>query len=266
MRQSFCYVACLVTLAAAASGQQPPTPPLDHFRCYFIPEQTVLPQEALSLQDQFDIPNQVFERVRDIRPVRLCNPVAKIHRNIVTTITNPKAHLMLFQIDPQPIVPRDVVVRNQFGRQTLAVRDARVLAVPTAKTLSSEPAPTEVPSGLDHFKCYSAAGKRISDGVTLRDQFHTETVRVLDPIAFCNPTRKIHNTVATGVQNAQGHLTCYTITRSPFDGASVNVLNQFGQAQIRVLRADVLCVPSQKLKWSESNPAGRGDEDDDDDR
>jgi hypothetical protein len=264
MRQSICYIACLVALAGAASGQQPSPPTLDHFKCYFIPEQQVLPQEALSLEDQFDIPN--FERVRDIRPVRLCNPVAKVHRNTVTPISNPKAHLILFQIDPQPIVPRDVLVRNQFGRQTLAVRDAKVLAVPTAKTLGSELPPTEIPSGLDHFKCYSAAGKRIKDGVTLRDQFHTETVRVLDPIAFCNPTRKIHGTVSTGVQNAAAHLTCYTITVSPFGGASVNVLNQFGNAQIRVLRADVLCVPSQKLKWSASNPDAEKDDDDRDDQ
>jgi hypothetical protein len=249
----------------AVNGQPSPTQPLDHFKCYFIPEQTLLAQEALTLQDQFDIPNQVFERVRDLRPIRLCNPVAKIHRNTVTPIANPKAHLMLFHIDPQPIVPRDVLVRNQFGRQTLAVRDAQVLAVPTAKTLATEQPPTEIPSGLDHFKCYSAAGKRVKDGVTLRDQFHTETVRVLDPIAFCNPTRKIHNAVATGVQNAPAHLTCYTITPSPFGGASVNVLNQFGGAQIRVLRADVLCVPSQKLKWSESN-ADKDDDEEDDDR
>jgi len=260
MRQSLCCAICLVALAATASGQLPTPPPLDHFKCYFIPDQTVLPQEALTLQDQFDIPNQVWENIRDLRRVRLCNPVAKIHRNSVTPITNPKAHLVLFRIDPQPIVPRDVVVRNQFGLQALAVRDAQVLAVPTAKTLANEDPPTEIPAGLDHFKCYSATGKRVKDGVTLRDQFHTETVRVLDPIAFCNPTRKIHNTVATGVQNAQAHLTCYTITVSPFGGASVNVLNQFGAAQFRVLRADVLCVPSQKLKWSESNPDTSGDE------
>jgi len=43
---------------------------------------------------------------------------------------------------------------------------------------------------------------------------------VLDPIAFCNPTRKIHNEVATAVQNANAHLTCYTITPSPFEGAT----------------------------------------------
>ena len=260
MRQSLCYV-CLLVLAAAASGQQPPPPTLDHFKCYFIPEQNPVIQEALTLQDQFDIPNQVFPRVRDIRPVRLCNPVVKIHRNRATPITNPNAHLMLFQIDPQPIVPRDVVVRNQFGRHTLAVRDPRVLAVPTAKTLAAQQPPTQIPTGLDHFKCYSASGKRVGAPVTLRDQFHTETVRVLDPIAFCNPTRKIHNTVPTGVQNAAGHLTCYTMTPFPFAGASVNVLNQFGSGPIRVLQADILCVPSQKLKWGPSRP---NDDDDDD--
>jgi len=252
MRKTFTLAIPLLVLAAAASGQTT-HPVVDHFKCYFIPDQTVFPVEQLTLQDQFDVAANIEEVVKDLRAVRLCNPVEKIHVNTRTTpITNPKAHLMLFRIPPQPIVPRDVVVKNQFGHQVLAVRDPQVLAVPTAKTRADlgQLPPDGLPTGLDHFKCYSASGKRVKDRVTLKDQFHTEQVRVLDPIGFCNPTRKIHNGVATGVQDAETHLTCYTITPSPFAGASLHIANQFGRGQIRVLKADVLCVPSRKLSWS----------------
>ena len=247
-------IGILLVVTGVANAQVPPVnEALDHFKCYFPLEARVLQQEPpVQLQDQFDIARNEFETVKDMRIVRFCNPVEKTRGRRITPIIHPTHHLTMFLINPQPIIPREVVVRNQFGVQHLDVRDPQVLAVPTGKSLTLGVQPTP-PTDLDHYKCYNASGRKIGAVVRLRDQFHTELVRVLEPMGFCNPVRKIHGDRNVGVQNAKDHLTCYTITPTPFQGTVV-IANQFGLGPVSLAKADILCVPSQKVKWEEVLP------------
>ena len=114
----------------AVPTQKAPHPPpvgLDHFKCYRTygtPINTVV-----SLEDQFHREPEV----RVVEPFGLCNPVEKEHPpESVTPIKNPKAHLVCYKITPTPIT-KILTVVNQFGPQTLVVRDADLLCVPSEK-------------------------------------------------------------------------------------------------------------------------------------
>ena len=143
------------------------------------------------------------------------------------------------------------MVSNQFGQQTLSVADARILAVPTGKGIPPVVAPPP-PTDLDHYKCYAASGPTLVNVLAnLKDQFTSENVTVLRPVIFCNPVRKSHNGVATGILHPNIHLTCYTTSTSAFPGIAINIRNQFGVFNaLGVRQPDLLCVPSLKLTWS----------------
>jgi hypothetical protein len=78
-------------------------------------------------------------------------------------------------------------------------------------------------------------------------------VKVGYPFIFCNPTVKIHGTSVTPITNADDHLVCYKITRKPFT-TSVLTRNQFGEENLVLRPADLLCVPSKKLKVRSQEP------------
>jgi hypothetical protein len=104
---------------------------VDHFRCYLVPATTALPV-TVQLQDQFDAPN-LFENINRLTTEHFCNPVEKIVNGVITPIVNPNHHLTMYQINPQSVINRTVVVHNQFGTQTLSVAAPEILAVPTGK-------------------------------------------------------------------------------------------------------------------------------------
>jgi len=268
MKRVWIVVAILALAAiwsASAYAQSTP-PPLDHFRCYYIPNQPVL-NIPIQLQDQFDaaLPApQNFENINQLTLARICNTTKKLINNVTTPMTNPNHHLAMYQINPQPIIPRTVVVSNQFDSaatgQTLMVSDARFLLVPSGKI----PLPGTVPSpspDLDHYKCYAAGGNRVNLMPFLSDEFIAENTFVLWPVLFCNPVLKIHGNVTTNIQNNRDHLTCYATTGTGFAGITnppgVGIRNQFGTFGVPVLKPDMFCVPSLKLSWTvEVQPAG----------
>jgi hypothetical protein len=231
---------------------------LDHFKCYITTDDPV--NQQVKLQDQFDkkIDPAFYEDVLVWRSVRLCNPVEKIRLDTgqVTPINNPESHLKLYRMFPDDLdlaPTRKVLIENQFGKKTIRTFDAEVLAVPTSK--SFDPGVFQPFHDLDHFKCYRAYGGAVNKLVTLRDQFHTEeNVKVGYPFGFCNPTVKIHGVppVTTPITNAEDHLVCYKITQKPLPTGLPPVFtrNQFRLEQLTVQPADLLCVPSKKLKWS----------------
>jgi hypothetical protein len=254
-----CFAVCVAGVAAA---QVPIEQRVDHFRCYFTSRLPVEPSPTV-LQDQFDVATKTVERVNQLQIIRLCNPVTKITADgKITPIVNPNHHLTMFRFNPQPVVPRIATISNQFGEQRITIRDAAVLAVPTGKAKLPNPAPAP-PTDLDHYKCYSASGQPVNQIVALKDQFTSEPVRVLEPIGFCNPTRKAHAGKVFGIKNPDAHLACYVTTPSQFPGAAVNIQNQFVKRPIRALRPDILCVPSLKLEWAPvpgvaANPGAAG--------
>jgi hypothetical protein len=87
--------------------------------------------------------------------------------------------------------------------------------------------------------------------VKLRDQFAPDGVEVgvLAPFEFCNPVEKKHGDVTTPIQNPKAHLACYSITPLPIQAAALT-RNQFGSAQQPIGAADLLCVPSEKLRFA----------------
>jgi len=102
---------------------------------------------------------------------------------------------------------------------------------------------------LDHFKCYLTTDKAVNKSVVLHDRFGTSPARVLKPVRFCNPADKSHGNYNSGISNPDAHLKIYKLKtgkeRSP---KTAVVANQFGTLQtLKVVRPDVLAVPTQKL-------------------
>jgi len=223
-------------------GQTSATP-VDHFKCYQFPPADPLPVSA-TLQDQFDVAVSQVEQITFIVPFRFCTAVQKLIGTAVTPIVNPADHLDMYLINQQPVLARRVVVNNQFGTQTLAVSEARILAVPSVQLPATTP-----PLNLDHYKCYIASGPPVNVIATLGDEFQTVTQEILSPAYFCNPALKTHNGVVTPINNPLQHLTCYGISPAPFSG-SVSTVNQFGGVSAPITTADMLCAPSQKLSWT----------------
>ena len=256
----------LVALAGTAAAQTAPT--LDHFYCYFAPSAS--PSPRFTLQDQFDvglnplIPPEV-EHVQLLKIVRFCNPVQKTTADgTVTGIQHPADHLAMYLFTPDPwsshpIIPRLVIIRNQFGTQRLRTSNPVLLAVPSGKTLSV--ITPSIPTDLDHFKCYLASGKVINQPVLLKDQFSTDSVLagVLQPILFCNPVKKVVGEITTRIQNRDAHLACYVTTPRNSPVRTLFYSNQFSQrAGLQVSNPDILCVPSLKLRWFVVPPPSPG--------
>lgn len=100
--------------------------------------------------------------------------------------------------------------------------------------------------GGNHFKCYSVEGENLNQTVNLVDQFGNVTTSVRVPKLLCNPADKN----GEGIPNPLAHLVCYTIKdlTHPPQTPDVLVNNQFGEAQLDVIKSQLLCVPSTKLE------------------
>jgi len=253
---------------------------LDHFRCYPIIATGTFPPELVYLDDQFTKATEPPEPATVVKAEWFCNPTEKWHNRRRTAISNRDGHLTFYSIDTFDHAPtRWVKYSNQFRTSWLEIGDALWLAVPTQKqTLSPSPLPGEThnpPTGLDHFKCYEViTGRPASKSVRLKDQWtrpptsvsQQPIVKVYDPIMFCNPTEKIHPNAPAGfdpvseITNPRGHLVCYRTDPGPpnkdASGAAIPyqaiIHNQIQpDADVLANPADVLCVPSTKLKWFE---------------
>jgi hypothetical protein len=245
-----------VVFIGSASAQQT----FDHYLCYFAPNQPVL-QIPFQLRDQFDV--DFFETMSQAQIMRFCTPVQKVLRDAAGNITqtfpivNAAGHMTLWQFNPQPIIPKQVVSNNQFGTQTLFISDPRVLVMPTGKALPPKAAPAP-PLNLDHYKCYVTSGPNANVTVWLSDQFITNVkFDVLQPVLFCNPTTKLRPSTVPGtptasttvIQFPNNHLTCYAITPFSF-GTNANINNQFVVQNLAFNTPDMLCAPTTILKLS----------------
>lgn len=227
---------------------------LDHFMCYQAHQVgDEFHARRVHLRDQFETAWFVVDR-----PAGLCNPADKNHEGVM----NPRAHLTCYDIhavrhrDDDDDDARRVVVRNQFGKERLVVTKPRTLCLPASKRLDRHD-PGRPPTTLDHFKCYTAAGKAPHPGlaVRVRDEFGSSRLKVLKPALLCNPVSKN----GTKIQHPREHLVCYTISPRELARRSVTIRNQFGRARWWVGRAETLCVPSTKreLHHEDDDAAGR---------
>jgi len=259
MKRALFTIAGFVALLLVASPAYAPPPVLDHFKCYPMGDTPPL-NEFVSLHDQFSPPPPssggpgILESVVVVRGAIFCNPVAKTDSTgAVTKISNPNNHLKMYRFQPNLPNPKDLTIANQFGGQAVSISAPLFLAVPTEKD-SLPP-----PSGLDHFRCYSASLTQGVSGqptfpidVTLEDQFdkQPEHVSVLGVVFFCAPADKTHKGQIISAQNKDDHLTCYEFvepTTAPVASpVRVFTQNQFGTEKFFVTQARYLCVPTSK--------------------
>jgi hypothetical protein len=231
----------LIAIACSASAQNSPLGLVDHFRCYPFPQQ---PGGATMvwLSDQFT--PTLFHLSLSVTPAEFCNPVQKTVNGTVTPILDPNHHFVMYVV-AIPTTGYEATISNQFGTQKLAMGGPTILAVPAGLP------PLAPSTDLDHYGCYSAQAETQFNPiqVTLQDSFITETITVVQPVFFCNPTIKNHNGTTT-ILHPDTHLTCYSTSPSNFQGGNVNTTDQFFLTAAYTIQAPgLLCVPSLKLSW-----------------
>ncbi|MEM7480815.1 MAG: hypothetical protein AAF481_06550 [Acidobacteriota bacterium] len=124
----FILVAALLLVVPIAQAQDSPGPFDDfanHYKCYEVFEFDNFDPREVRLRDQFGLSHDQV-----IRPRYLCNPVSKNFE----PIPHPEVHLVCFEIIEES-EPREVkvLVRNQFGEQTLKVQQPELLCLPSSK-------------------------------------------------------------------------------------------------------------------------------------
>ena len=235
---------------------------LDHFKCYSVQtrggghedsEDTDLVngRRIVTLTDEFG-----SARVTVGKPTLLCNPADKNGSGIVT----PTAHLVGYQIDSlSESKDRFAQVKNQFGTETLTVKDPAILAEPASKAAAGQ-VPGPVPITLNNFECYKVEGRapKPTQVVTLKDQFGTERVTVGHPVLVCNPAQK--NDEKIGPVPGPAHLVCYSVQpHKRMRDMVVQTRDQFGTQTLRVIISELLCVPSDERAIPKPQDNGEGD-------
>ena len=234
----------LIAMTGSAIAQPSPLTLVDHFRCYPFPQQPGSPI-TVGLKDQFQIPFNLSPFTLSITPKEFCNPVQKTVNGVVTPILSANHHFVMYVV-AIPTTGYEATISNQFGTQTLAMGGPTIMAVPAGAGQPPPPPPTD----LDHYGCYSAQAITPFSPiqVALQDAFTSETVTVLYPVLFCNPTTKTHVGI-TGIQNPGTHLTCYATSPSSFLGGTVSTQDQFFTATYPIRPPDLLCLPTLKISW-----------------
>jgi hypothetical protein len=118
---------CLPTKKQIAGGAQPPKTAFktDHFQCYGFKPAGRFPTLSTTFRDQFGKLTTKFKL-----PILLCAPVRKNK----TPVRHRVHHLVCYKrLSQTPDVVRNLIVRNQFGRETLQTKSPDLLCVPTIK-------------------------------------------------------------------------------------------------------------------------------------
>jgi hypothetical protein len=220
-------------------------PPLDHYKVYEMDDTTFSPPRQVRLWDQFiDDPNVYLEgKDKWANPVQ--KTVAAHTEERVYEIADPFTHLVWYRFTASATA-RSVDIHNQFGHQTLVVRDPTHLLVAAVKNDECD----EVRQRF-HFKCYDATGPDPNLPVQLDDQFDTEFVKVREVVKFCTPVDKNDE----GIENERDHLTCYRIDPQNSVDRPIQILDQFGPFGPLTVRQNLyLCVPTHKHDWVEILP------------
>lgn len=244
--------------ARTASGAAAQREDADHYECYVaVPAETFEPRDVV-LADQFG-----EAKVRILSPDEFCTPVSKNGE----PITDKDTHWTCYPIeDPQPTRLPQVIADNQFGTLPLRLRRRGHLCVPSKKTIPPPPTPTvavtptvtatptateeptatptPVPPKSNHYRCYTVATDPVEPvGVTLKDQFESEEVRLGTPEVLCAPVDKNEE----GLADPAVHLLAYPFEAGPYAPRVATLDNQFGAFKLRFERAGWLFVPSQKV-------------------
>lgn len=118
---------CLPSKKQIVGGAAPPKTGFktDHFQCYNLRPSGSFPTRTATSRDQF-----AKRTIRFRAPSRLCAPVRKDK----TPVTHPVHHLVCYKrVSAVKRVVKDLIVRNQFGRETFQTKTPDLLCVPTIK-------------------------------------------------------------------------------------------------------------------------------------
>jgi hypothetical protein len=239
--------AAAVALPLQANGQG-----LDPFHCYRsritrdTPGRT---DTSATLIDRFGTHNVLVRKIDN-----LCNP-ADVNGQTPMAPDHTE-HLVGYKLKIPRGEPRfekllNQQVANVFGTLVVDVLRPTRLFVPSAKSLTTSPAPP-VPV-TDDFTCYRI---RVSRGqpkflpipnVSIEDQFHTRTVNLKKPSALCVATNRDGHEV--GAETHPDHLLCYkaqairgTPRFSKVSPAFVN--NDLGPLSLDATRPLEVCLAS----------------------
>jgi hypothetical protein len=113
----------------APAGQTPGPVPitLNNFECYSVEGKARRPAPTATLSDQFGTGTVAIGS-----PVLLCNPAKKNNEGIGPVAGGP-AHLVCYEITRRGNVNLVVETRDQFGTETLRVKQPKLLCVPSDK-------------------------------------------------------------------------------------------------------------------------------------
>ena len=239
-------------LAVPSVKNVPPTPPLDHFKCYTATgPATGVEGVWVGLVAQFHA--YYFDGfVMD--PLMFCNPVDKVHAGGPTTNRNDDQHLTVYKLGAD-IYWYTVTVDNQFGDdQVLIVKGPVALAVPTQKV---DPGDHGMPKYIDHYLLYEVVeGLNVNTAVDLDDQFEGTApgVEVTWPVYFATPAIKGYLDYEPGFWDPEGHLLFYEISPNDEFLPLVLIKNQFFPEEPVPLNLfdnwELLAVPSVKVDWA----------------
>ena len=236
--QTVAILLWILLVQVTPAQSQDPTFLDNHYLVYMVPAVPVRISVPgpITLDDQWgssEHPEVFLEQ--------FANPVDKNGEGII----NEFLHQTWWLIDdPQP--GRRVEIDNQFGRQTLFVKDAKYLVLPSAKNTT---APLPEGSG-QHYKCYDANGAYQGLPVTLQDQWEAMTGTVAKPQYFCNPTFKTFQGITTPTLNDSLHMACYQIEPPMMLQQFFQAWDQFGVWEpLMAVQTEWLCVPTAKLNF-----------------
>lgn len=247
-------------LAVPSQKNVPPTPPLDHFKCYSATGPTPDIPGGVELLDQF---HDYWLEAGVLDPMLFCNPVDKVHGTVQIS-SNPDNHLTVYKISAMEDYWYTVTVDNQFNDaavpQTLTVHGPVALALPTQKV---EPGDHGMPKYIDHYLLYEVwEGVPLDVTVDLDDQFPevAEGVLVGPAMYFANPCLKGPVDLGLeGLWDPDEHLVFYAIPDNPEFFSPVLIRNQFFPEDAVPLDLDpegpqFVAVPSVKVEWAPTDP------------
>jgi hypothetical protein len=108
--------------------------PGDHYQCYRVVRSRPLPPTTIAVADQFG-----RARIVLARPVMLCNPSVKVHRDKHYPVKSPELHLVCYEpARPEKPRVRRVRIGNQFQIVDLHVAERTMFCVPSNKKLLDE--------------------------------------------------------------------------------------------------------------------------------
>ena len=219
--------------------QEPPDgpPPSDsprRYQCYEI-HRPVMNLPGVSLVDAVGASTVTVKRAK-----RICAP-ADVNGRDPAAPLDPE-HLTYYTLrQTSPFAAAKATVTTELGAVDVKLAKVDRLLVPTAKSLSTTPAPL-VPT-IDHYKCYRlSTAKSRTSGLAVTDQFGSITVDVKRPLHLCLATAK--NGEPIPVPGAS--LLCYLIrgTRPEAPPPVIYTHNQFGPDQHGFFGPRDLCIPA----------------------